>query len=97
MHMTERLLKAADAIKDDVCSLICPSQWPTGKRPPHHPKCVDLRAAISEAIDEQSYADLLARPRQCGDFLIAAAVVFFVCLGAILAFGIFIHLARYHH
>jgi hypothetical protein len=58
--MTGRLLKAADAIKDDVCGLLCPSQWKTGERPPHHPKCVELRAAISEAIDENSYADLRA-------------------------------------
>lgn len=59
--MTERLMKAADAVKDDVCGILCPSQWKTAEgRPPHHPKCAELRAALNEAIDEQSYADLRA-------------------------------------
>lgn len=57
--MSDRLLRAADAVKEDVCSLLCPSHW-SGERPPHHPKCVELRAAISEAIDDNSYADLRA-------------------------------------
>ena len=66
--MTERILKAADAVKDDVCSLLCPSTWETAKgRPPHHPKCAELRAAISEAIDENSYADLRASGGIVGD------------------------------
>lgn len=59
--MTERLMKAADAVKEDVCGILCPSQWRTADGPPpHHPKCIELRAALSEAIDEQSYADLRA-------------------------------------
>lgn len=59
--MTERLAKAADAVKDDVCGILCPSHWVTAEgRPPHHPKCIELRAALSEAIDEMSYADLPA-------------------------------------
>lgn len=57
--MSERLAKAADAVKEDVCSLLCPSHW-TGERPPHHPKCVELRAGLSDAIDGASYADLRA-------------------------------------
>jgi hypothetical protein len=56
----DRLMKAADAVKDDVCSILCPSHWKTGQRPPHHAKCVELRAALFDAIDEQSYADLRA-------------------------------------
>lgn len=58
--MTDRLLKAIDAVKDDFCGLLCPSHWKTGHRAPHHPKCIELRAAISEAIDNNSYADLRA-------------------------------------
>lgn len=59
--MTDRLLRASDAVKDDVCSLLCPSVWRTvDGRPPHHPRCVELRTAISEAIDDNSYADLRA-------------------------------------
>jgi hypothetical protein len=57
----ERLMKALDAVRDDVCGFLCPSVWKTADGPPpHHPKCVELRAALSEAIDENSYADLRA-------------------------------------
>lgn len=66
--MTERLMQAADAVKDEVCDLLCPSRWETAKgRPPHHPKCVELREALSEAIDQNSYADLRASGGIVGD------------------------------
>lgn len=40
------LLKA----QESVCSLLCPSQWKTGERPPHHQQCQDITALLGSAV-----------------------------------------------
>jgi hypothetical protein len=47
--MTDRLIAAAEAVKDDVCGVLCPSTWKTADgRPPCHPKCAEFRAALDQ-------------------------------------------------
>lgn len=41
-----RLLKLAHA---EFCSNVCPSQWKTDTRPPHHPTCQEMADAIKRA------------------------------------------------
>lgn len=40
------------AVRDDVCGILCPSQWKTADGPPpHHPKCIALRAALTQETE----------------------------------------------
>ncbi len=44
------LVAALKAVAEDVCGLLCPSTWRTEDgRPPCHPKCQAIRAALEKA------------------------------------------------
>lgn len=42
-----RLRDAIRKAAPTVCSMLCPSQWRTGARPPHHPDCEAITAALA--------------------------------------------------
>jgi hypothetical protein len=40
------LLKA----QEQVCSMLCPSIWKTGERPPHSQQCQDITTLLGSAV-----------------------------------------------